>query len=80
MTKRFRGYTGRVRKDGLPDRRTREGKRARARSEAAKRGHETRKLKEQEPFDGGYYETPDWIVEQPIDTVGGKAYRKKGGK
>lgn len=78
MAKRFRGYTGRVRKDGLPDRRTREGKRAWTRSEASQRAAETRRLRKQEPMPAEYYETGDWIVEEPIDTVGGKKYRKKG--
>ena len=78
MAKRFRGYTGRVRRDGLPDRRTREGKRAWARSEAAKMGAETRRQTKQEPLPEAYYETTDWIIEEPIDTVGGKRYRKKG--
>lgn len=78
MAKRFRGYRGRVRADGLPDRRTREGKRAWSRSEAAKRGAETRKARKEEPLPGDYFETEEYIVEEPIETVGGKRYRKKG--
>ena len=61
-----------------PDGRTKAGKAFLRRSRAAKKGWETRRLKEQEPFPEEIYDTGEWIIEQPIETVGGKRYRKKG--
>lgn len=87
MAKRFRGYTGPRTTAGLPDRRTAAGKRAWSRSEAAKKGWETRRERAEERekhfppdigFPGGYEPGDEygdeWIVEEPIETVGGKKY------
>lgn len=91
VAKRFKGYSGPRRSDGLPDRRTGAGKRAWNRSDAAKRGWETRRERQRErerhfppQYAGGYepgseYGPPDeWIVEEPIETVGGKKYGRAG--
>ena len=91
--KRFRGYSGPRTRSGLPDRRTQAGKRAYARSEAAKRGWNTRRERQAEadkhfpPEIPGYLpgdeygfegHEDEWIVEEPIETVGGKKYGKSG--
>jgi hypothetical protein len=87
--KRFKSYSGPRRTDGLPDRRTAAGKRAWSRSDAAKRGWNTRRERAEErdrhfppDFVGTGYEEDfgedEWIVEEPIETVGGKKYGKKG--
>lgn len=81
MAKRFRGYHGPRLKSGLPDRRTAAGKRAYARSEAAKRGWETRREKEKQRkryFPPDYFPPGVTVVEEPIETVGGREYGKKG--
>lgn len=46
------------------------------RSDAAKKGHETRRAREREEF--GPVTGDEWIIEEPIDVVGGKRYKKKG--
>lgn len=53
----------------------REKKARERRSEAARRGWETRRAIERERRDEWIFEdTSDWIVEEPIDEVGGKFY------
>lgn len=46
------------------------------RSAAAKKGHATKRAREREDF--GPVTGEDWIIEEPIDVVGGKKYKKKG--
>lgn len=62
--------------------RERETLRDRARrSDAAQRGWETRREREREAREP--WELPDtaeFIVEEPIEQVGGKKYKRKGGK
>lgn len=76
--KRFKSYSGPRTTSGLPDRRTAAGKAAWNRSEAAKRGWETRREREKEkekhfpPTPPGDFQ--EWIIEEPIETVGGKKY------
>jgi len=78
---RFKSYRGPRTVTGLPDRRTTAGKQAWARSEASQRGWEGRKAREREekePWRREAREEPEYVIEEPIDTVGGKRYKKKG--
>jgi len=80
VAKRFRTYSGPRTVTGLPDRRTTAGKQAWARSEASQRGWETRKSREREEREPWRQEREEreYVIEEPIDTVGGKRYKKKG--
>jgi hypothetical protein len=50
----------------------------RARSDAALRGWDTRREREQEAQEREFEPDERWIVEEPVDTVGGTQYRKSG--
>lgn len=50
----------------------------RARSDAALRGWEARREREQAAAEEEFEPGEQWIVEEPIDTVGGTKYRKSG--
>lgn len=82
---RFKAYQGPRTKAGLPDRRSVAGRVAWTRSEAAKRGWETRRERQKE--EERHYRREEirdrefeqeTFVEEPIETVGGKRYGKKG--
>ena len=50
----------------------------RTRSDAAIRGWDTRREREQAAAEEEFEPGEQWIVEEPIDTVGGTKYRKSG--
>jgi hypothetical protein len=77
VRKRFKGA---LTKSGRPDRRTAAGKAFYRRSEASRKGWETRRARQREAEEEWEIpETDEVIVEEPIETVGGKRYGKKGG-
>jgi hypothetical protein len=71
-------FQARLTRSGRPDGRTKEGKAFYRRSEAARRGWETRRERQREA-QIGWEPAERWetIVEEPIETVGGRRYGKK---
>lgn len=81
MSKKFPSYKGPRTKSGDPDKRTSAGRAFLRRSEGARRGWETRRAVEREraePWDFPRGLGDDWLVEEPIDEVGGESFRNSG--
>jgi antitoxin (DNA-binding transcriptional repressor) of toxin-antitoxin stability system len=73
-----RGGQVRLTKSGRPDARTKAGKLFYRRSQAAKKGWKTRRERQREEKAG--WEDPDEgeeVIEEAIETVGGRRYRAK---